>query len=194
MRATLTRSFRQAIHVEPQNIASIQASRYSSSVPPALRSKQADQMSQSEAHPVSAEERSVQARSRGNDLYRKGLFDAATKAYFEAVTLSRNDPAPLSNLSAVQFELGNYAGSQLYAEKALKLLQSEADTSPKKQKLFLRLAKAKLLMLQDAKSVASRLDSADSLHKSVAAMSRSKTNSTSWTKLLDELPRYRPSL
>ncbi|TIA18147.1 hypothetical protein D6C80_03603 [Aureobasidium pullulans] len=151
-------------------------------------------MSQSEAHPVSAEERSVQARSRGNDLYRKGLFDAATKAYFEAVTLSRNDPAPLSNLSAVQFELGNYAGSQLYAEKALKLLQSEADTSPKKQKLFLRLAKAKLLMLQDAESVASRLDSADSLHKSVAAMSRSKTNCTAWTKLLDELPRYRPSL
>ncbi|THZ64282.1 hypothetical protein D6C86_02622 [Aureobasidium pullulans] len=128
-------------------------------------------MSQSEAHPVSAEERSVQARSRGNDLYRKGLFDAATKAYFEAVTLSRNDPAPLSNLSAVQFELGNYAGSQLYAEKALKLLQSEADTSPKKQKLFLRLAKAKLLMLQDAKSVASRLDSADSLHKSAMIVS-----------------------
>ncbi|THX57750.1 hypothetical protein D6D11_03085 [Aureobasidium pullulans] len=143
-----------------------------------------------------AEEKSTQARNRGNDLYRKGLFDDATKAYFEALSLTPNDPAPLSNLSAVQFELGNYSGSEVYAEKALKLLEDEEDTNVKKQKLFVRLAKAKILTSKDAALVATKVDSSvekDKILKSMAMNIASK-KSSSWSKILDELSIYRPSL
>lgn len=143
-----------------------------------------------------AEEKSTQARNRGNDLYRKGLFDDATKAYFEALSLTPNDPAPLSNLSAVQFELGNYSGSEVYAEKALKLLEDEEDTNVKKQKLFVRLAKAKILTSKDAAFVATKVDSSvekDKILKSMAMNIASK-KSSSWSKILDELSIYRPSL
>ncbi|OBW64251.1 MAG: hypothetical protein AUREO_056830 [Aureobasidium pullulans] len=136
-----------------------------------------------------AEEKSTQARNRGNDLYRKGLFDDATKAYFEALSLTPNDPAPLSNLSAVQFELGNYSGSEVYAEKALKLLEDEEDTNVKKQKLFVRLAKAKILTSKDAALVATKVDSSvekDKILKSMAMNIASK-KSSSWSKILDEL-------
>ena len=107
------------------------------------------------------EEKSTEARNRGNDLYRKRLFDEATKAYFEALSLTPNDPAPLSNLSAVQFELGDYSGSIEYAEKALQLLSNEADSNPKKQKLFSRIARARALQLQDAAPLASEPESYD---------------------------------
>ncbi|THY50605.1 hypothetical protein D6C99_04740 [Aureobasidium pullulans] len=143
-----------------------------------------------------AEEKSTQARNRGNDLYRKGLFDDATKAYFEALSLTPNDPAPLSNLSAVQFELGNYSGSEVYAEKALKLLEDEEDTNVKKQKLFVRLAKAKILTSKDAALVATKVESSvekDKILKSMAMNIASK-KSSSWSKILDELSIYRPSL
>ena len=141
-----------------------------------------------------AEEKSMQAHNHGNDLYRRGLFGKATKAYFEALSLTPDDPAPLSNLSAVQFELGNYSESILYAEKALKLLQSEANSSPKKQKLFLRLVRAQVLQLQDATPLVTQLASLDSAHDSATMIHSNRRQSVSWSKVLDEIPRYRPSL
>jgi tetratricopeptide (TPR) repeat protein len=141
-----------------------------------------------------AEEKSTEARNRGNDLYRKGLFDEATKAYFEALSLTPNDSAPLSNLSAVQFELGNYSGSAIYAEKALSLLQDEADSNPKKQKLLSRLARAQILQLKDAAPLTSKLASSDTAHNSVAIKHGGRRESVTWTKVLDEIPRYRPML
>lgn len=141
-----------------------------------------------------AEEKSTEARNRGNDLYRKGLFDEATKAYFEALSLTPNDSAPLSNLSAVQFELGNYPGSALYAEKALKLLQDEADSNPKKQKLLSRLARAQILQLKDAAPLVSKLASSDTTRSSATTQHGGQRESVTWTKLLDEIPRYRPTL
>ncbi|KAI1498753.1 hypothetical protein F5X99DRAFT_431519 [Biscogniauxia marginata] len=113
------------------------------------------------------EQKSADARSRGNELYRKGLFDQAIKAYFEALKLTPNDHTPLANLAAVQFELGNYSGSTIYAEKAIRLLNDEGDDSPKKQKLLLHSA------------------SWNSSHT---------TNPSSLAKLLDELSRYKPVL
>lgn len=128
------------------------------------------QISEDDTHHMlsAAEKKSTEARNRGNDLYRKGLFDAATKAYFEALSLTPNDSAPLSNLSAVRFELGNYSASVVYAEKALKLLRGEADSSPKKQKLLSRLARAQLLQLPDTTPLISELLSSDTVHDSVA--------------------------
>jgi tetratricopeptide (TPR) repeat protein len=143
---------------------------------------------------LTAEEKSTEARNRGNDLYRKGLFDEATKAYFEAVSLTPMDSAPLSNLSAVQFELGNYSGSKLYAEKVLKLLQSDADSSPKKQKLLSRLARAQMLQLQDVAFLIPRLVSSDTVHNSATWKHGGGHESVTWTRLLDEIPLYRPIL
>jgi len=132
--------------------------------------------------------------NRGNDLYRKGLFNEATKAYFEALSLTPNDSAPLSNLSAVQFELGNYSASSIYAEKALKLLNDEADINPKKQKLLSRLARAHILQLKDAAPLISKLVSSDTAHDSATLRYGGSRESVTWTKLCDEIPRYRPML
>jgi Flp pilus assembly protein TadD len=68
---------------------------------------------------LTPEEKSTEARNRGNDLYRKGLFSEAIKAYFEAKSLNPHDAAPLSNLSAVFFELGNYAFARKYVSSLL---------------------------------------------------------------------------
>ncbi|KAH0285944.1 hypothetical protein KCU62_g7193, partial [Aureobasidium sp. EXF-3399] len=129
-----------------------------------------DKIQQREDDPDTAsptvEEKSTEARNRGSDLYRKRLFDEATKAYFEALSLTPNDPAPLSNLSAVQFELGGYPGSIKYAEKALQLLNNEADSNPKKQKLFSRLARAQALQLQNAAPLVSKFESSDTIRNS----------------------------
>lgn len=141
-----------------------------------------------------AKDKSTDARNRGNDLYRKGLFDEATKAYFEALSLTPNDSAPLSNLSAVRFELGDYPGATMYAEKALKLLSNEADSHPKKQKLLSRLARAQILQLQGAAPLISRLETSDTARNSATIKHGSNRESVTWTKLLDEIPRYRPML
>lgn len=139
-----------------------------------------------------AEERSAEARKRGNDFYNKAKFDLATNAYLQAFSLAPNDPAPLSNLSAVQLELGIYSGCILYGENALKLMHAQDDSSPKKQKLFQRLAKARLLLLQDVSSALSKLIASDALHKSVAMHGLGSNTSNPWPKVLDEIPRYRP--
>jgi hypothetical protein len=104
------------------------------------------------------------------------------------------DSAPLSNLSAVQFELGNYSGSKLYAEKALKLLNDEEDCNSKKQKLLSRLARAQILQLQDAAPLIPRLAPSDTAHNSTTMKHGSRHDSVTWTRLLDEIPLYRPSL
>jgi tetratricopeptide (TPR) repeat protein len=132
-----------------------------------------------------AEEESTEARNRGNDLYRKGLLDEATKAYFEALSLNPKDSAPLSNLSAVQFELGNYSGCSIYAEKALKLLNGEEDSNPKKQKLLSRLARAQILQLKDAARLVSELSPSDTAHNSATLKHGSRHESVTWTRLLD---------
>lgn len=107
-----------------------------------------------------------------------------------ALSLTPNDSAPLSNLSAVQFELGNYSESISYAGKALKLLQSEANFSPKKQKLFSRLARAQVLQMQDATPLVNQVASSDC----ATMIHCNRRQFVSWTSILDEIPHYRPSL
>ena len=58
--------------------------------------------------------------------------------YNQAVEVAPNDPAPLSNLSAVYFEQGDYASVVTASDRALELLDDDA----KRQKLLLRKVKS----------------------------------------------------
>ncbi|KAH9907183.1 hypothetical protein F4778DRAFT_526088 [Xylariomycetidae sp. FL2044] len=142
--------------------------------------------------------KSAEARDRGNGFFKQGLFDHAIKAYFESLKFAPNDHAPLGNLAAVQFELGNYSGSILYTDKALKLLGDEQDTDPRKQKLLLRLAKAYIFNrdLNQARIAVAKLvpgPERESLETSVA-MRFPTMGSHEWRlKILDEIPRTKPA-
>lgn len=74
---------------------------------------------------------STAARQRGNEPYKNKDFERAIEAYQEAASLAPNDPAPLSNLSAVCFETGRYADAANFIRQALDLSQAEPDQSPR---------------------------------------------------------------
>ncbi|CAJ2499920.1 Uu.00g027730.m01.CDS01 [Anthostomella pinea] len=143
-------------------------------------------------------EKSAEAGNRGNGCYRKGLFDQATKAYFEALRLAPNHHAPLGNLAAVQFELGNYTISALYSEKALRLLNDVEDIDPRKQKLILRLARAYALSsgLDNATTAVARLAPGaekEAMESCVAMQPPPQDVTNLRTKVLDEVPRTKPA-
>jgi len=179
-----------------------------------------------------AESPSMLARERGNKLYKEGnlaegkwgLFwhapsnsstaltqansiaiSAAEKAYKEAAKLAPDDPSPLSNISAVLFEKGDYAASLVYLKKAITLSASEPQDSPKKRRLLNRAVKCHIhaLNLQEAESALEALevsgsDEAAGLREDVAQM-RALWSSVPDIKVqrklvLDRLPRYTPDL
>ncbi|EGG07380.1 uncharacterized protein MELLADRAFT_85814 [Melampsora larici-populina 98AG31] len=117
-------------------------------------------------------ERGQDARLRGNAFYKAYQFSNAIKAYKVAAALTPSDPAPLSNLSAVTFETGDYEKSVQFSTDALALLAEEPDDDPRKQKLLTRLTKAKRYQSEPD----------DSIPK------QSLRDTTLY------LPRYRPSL
>ncbi|KUI63016.1 TPR repeat-containing protein associated with Hsp90 [Cytospora mali] len=154
---------------------------------------------------------SAAARERGNGFYKMGNFNEAIKAYKEAASLAPEDPAPLSNMSAVRFEMGQYTTAVEHAEQALQLLESEPDNAPKKQKLHARIAKSILYSLDFnkadlAKTVVARLTDSGSIEGiSVDAMLTTMTEVQElWTSIpqkpqlrtqvLDRLPRYKSHL
>ncbi|KAI1820128.1 hypothetical protein F4861DRAFT_88847 [Xylaria intraflava] len=144
----------------------------------------------------------LSARNRGNTLYRAGDLIAAESAYIEASRLTPGDPRPLSNISAVKFETGNYIGAALFCESALSLLEKTPD-STLEHKLLLRLAKAYLLAKQYAKATTAisriaAVEDREQLEKSVASMQASDLLYPEarklWSTVLERLPRFRPAL
>ncbi|KLU85106.1 hypothetical protein MAPG_04138, partial [Magnaporthiopsis poae ATCC 64411] len=130
---------------------------------------------------------------------------AAEKAYKEAAKLAPDDPSPLSNISAVLFEKGDYAASLVYLKKAITLSTSEPEDSSKKRRLLSRAVKCHIhaLNLQEADSAlealeASGSDEAVGLRDDVAQMQAlwaSVPDIKAQRKLvLDRLPRYTPDL
>ena len=62
--------------------------------------------------------------------------------YEKAAALAPDDPTPLSNLSSVKFELGDYSSAAEYILKALELTRDDTDAAAKKKRtLHERLAK-----------------------------------------------------
>ncbi|KAK9415882.1 putative DUF4470 domain-containing protein [Seiridium unicorne] len=142
------------------------------------------------------------ARDRGNALYRAGKLSAAETAYTEAARLAPKDPRPLSNLSAVKFEMGNYFGAAIFSEKALKLLQNDSDPALE-QKIRVRLAKSYLYARKpaQAKTAVSGITAENDrrqLEHSISAMEASDREQPDIKKLrvavIERLPRFKFAL
>lgn len=99
---------------------------------------------------------------------------SAIERYSQAVNLVPNDPTPLGNLSAAQYEIGEYNQCIQTAEKALDVLDATEDPSSAAQdKLKHRITKAKA---HDVPWSAN--DQVDQVDRRL--------------RLIEALPRYRP--
>ncbi|KAI1780638.1 hypothetical protein F4818DRAFT_451060 [Hypoxylon cercidicola] len=144
----------------------------------------------------------VKARERGNELYKKGLFSEAVKAYDKAAGLTPDDPAPVSNLSAANFEAGRYAECVDLTVKALGLLKPDPGTDVVRQRLLVRQAKACLHQskLDEAEKLMVHIKSGkdlESLHGSLKGLREFDAISSQprlLRELLLQLPRMRPSI
>ncbi|KAK3358423.1 hypothetical protein B0T24DRAFT_129299 [Lasiosphaeria ovina] len=145
------------------------------------------------------------ARKRGNELYKKGNLGAAEIEYKKAALLAPDDPSPLSNLSSVKFELGQYAAASEYILKALRLAgDAEADSDEvalrKKRTLRERLAKCYMheSRFGEAREILDELSDeslADSTRSTVDALAPWSKDVESHRKMVfDRLPRYQAYL
>lgn len=123
----------------------------------------------------------------------------AIHSYKQAAALSLSDPLPISNLSAVYFEIGDYVSASESCDKALAL----TEVGEKKQKLCLRKVKASIHMkqyehaLQDLPFLSGGEEKAR-LRKCIDAAAQSRqtvdTTSTAYTSIVSSLPRYKPQM
>ncbi|KAL9006254.1 MAG: hypothetical protein Q9188_000976 [Gyalolechia gomerana] len=81
-------------------------------------------------------------RQEGNALYRANLLQEAVRCYTKAAGLAPTDPTLLSNLSAANYEIGDYQHCIDDILKALELCTRDATTL--RTKLYLRLIKCYL--------------------------------------------------
>jgi tetratricopeptide (TPR) repeat protein len=93
---------------------------------------------------TNAVESAEDVRKSGNELHKTGKLLEAVACYKHAAELAPSEAAPLSNLSAAYFELGQYSLCRETCQAALKLLNNGNDLSA--QKLHLRPLKASLLL------------------------------------------------
>lgn len=172
------------------------------------------------------------ARNRGNELYRQGnlaagklsnflglapcdgclptLIDAyllafpAEVEYKNAAKLAPNDPTPLSNLSSVKFELGQYRAASEYIAKSLKLatvVETDEVAVRKRRMLYERLAKCYMheSRFDEARKVVDEI-SDENLRNAVrstldaVAPWRSENPECHRKMVLDRLPRYQAHL
>jgi hypothetical protein len=105
----------------------------------------------------------------------------------------------------VKFELGDYVGSILFSQKALKLLEEQAteDDSRLREKLHLRLAKAYFynLQLEHSNEVLSKFISENSrahlkpsISCTIVLRDSYPDDGEFWRQILNRLPRYKPCL
>ncbi|TGO50050.1 hypothetical protein BCON_0193g00110 [Botryotinia convoluta] len=73
----------------------------------------------------SLEDPSKRLREEGNELYNSRDFIKAIHKYMQAARASRDDPAPLRNLSAAYYESGQYEMCVLCAKKAIYLMNAK---------------------------------------------------------------------
>lgn len=143
----------------------------------------------------------VQARERGNALYKQGKLDEAEIAYKEASSLAPDDPSPVSNLSAVKFETGRFEQAAELAAKALSL--SEDAAQDRKDRLLIRLAKSYLHAGKFSDSLAAAKRMAEGKERDslivdlnlLLGLERQSADASSARKnIATRLPRYRPVL
>ncbi|KAF5128475.1 hypothetical protein E5D57_009415 [Metarhizium anisopliae] len=113
--------------------------------------------------PQTATDAAAKARALGNEFYRAGKLLQAEKAYKSAASLAPHDPSPVSNLSAVRYEMGDYKGAIAHIRDAISLTVPEADNSAKNDKLYSRLVKC-FLYLHDVDSAEDAVSSIGDAH------------------------------
>jgi len=128
-------------------------------------------------------------------------FTTAEIEYNVAQSLTPEDPAPISNLSAVKFEMGQYEEAAALAVKALSLSKDSAPD--RKDRLLSRLSKSYLHAnnAHEALSAAERMTEGkdrEVLLADVRLMLDSEPQQlnkvTLRKNIVGTLPRYRPSL
>lgn len=119
--------------------------------------------------------------------------------YNQAIDAAPNDPAPLSNLSAVYFELGHYASVVTASDRALELL----DDDVKRQKLVLRKVKSLVYLrnYERARQTAESLSKSNDKLKLLASISShldsqkvAGGNDPVQAKIITHLPRFKPQM
>ncbi len=153
--------------------------------------------------------RNVPQLTSGSALKYQILADDSTLGSLlqlrSAARLAPKDALPFSNLSAVKFELGDYAGCILFSQKALTLLEEQApeDGNPLREKIYLRLAKAYFysLRLENSNAVLSsvisedsRADLSSSISRTIRLRNSYRDEGEFWRLILDRVPRYKPCL
>jgi hypothetical protein len=116
------------------------------------------------------------------------------------MALAPDDPLPYSNLAAVYF--GQYAKCAKFCRESLARVDQDAQQSLR-DKNYLRLAKALLFSnkFDESSAVLSEVTSEDTRKGLQASLSRvshipssKERRDTTRKKLLDNVPRYKPSL
>ncbi|KAI9929695.1 hypothetical protein AWENTII_009458 [Aspergillus wentii] len=93
----------------------------------------------------SEQEQAQQLREQGNALYKSGKLRQAIDIYQKTLQLTPEDYRPLSNLSAVHSELGEYASCSTYGIKALGIVIGSDETTAL-PKIVVRVVKAHLYL------------------------------------------------
>ncbi|KAK3989044.1 tetratricopeptide [Cladorrhinum sp. PSN332] len=151
---------------------------------------------------------SEDARRHGNELYKKGDLSGAETSYKLAAKLAPNDATPLSNLSSVKFEQGQYSAAAAYIHKALELskdLPLDKAAERKREVLHLRLAKCYLHECRFAEAEQAARQVSDqqftaSVQSTLGVLNAWRTCESSndetvhWRNVLDRLPRYKTPL
>lgn len=128
------------------------------------------------------------------------LLNPAQLCYVKAASLAPTDPSPVSNLSAVLFELGRYQEAAEVARTALSLTE---ESSPGREKLYLRSAKCFLHCLQprEAQEALDRCGQGpvrECLEQAVKTMEELRglypDTKVLRKRVLGLMPRYRPCL
>lgn len=126
----------------------------------------------------------------------------AIDAYKKALALDPDNPALFSNLSAAYFELGDYTQCVLFTEGALRIIGDDANALT--EKLNHRLIKSyfhigQLDSVREALQKA-KLKTEDSqvyratLDRTRAVCRASPDREWARSRVIDELPRYRPTM
>ncbi|KAJ6782404.1 hypothetical protein PWT90_10097 [Aphanocladium album] len=152
---------------------------------------------------VSANNEADEARASGNELYKAGELLQAEIAYKKAASLAPEDPRPLSNLSAVRFELGDYKTAILFVNKAIALSGDGNGAAASQDKLYSRLAKCHLYCLDyaSAENAISRIAGVtlqaelQGWSNSLKSLSSEFPDQNTFRKtVLDQFRRYKPAL
>lgn len=123
----------------------------------------------------------------------------AMHSYQHAARLAPNDPSPSSNLSAVHFEVGDYASAVDASDKALALLEDR----DKRQKLYFRKAKARVYTKQYEKALEAvkQLSEGQEKHElrkyteaNVNSQQAMEATAADFEDIVMKLPRYKPQM